>query len=619
MTFLNKLKSPALAGLFLLVALISCEEELTSIGAGVVGGEPFTTDKVEYPVFAFNKKIEAVQTNKIPLYQLGVFEDPIYGKTEAQINSQLVLSVPNPNFGLFSQAVEDAGASDESATTIQEEETVKEVFLYIPFLTRTASRRDADNDGVDDLYDADSADPNSDSDEDGVSDNLEKINGTDPLNKDTDGDGINDDTDTETARDIFAKRVDIDSIYGDRAATFALKVQRSTFFLRDLDPNTNFQQAQEYYSSQQFSPSFVSDVFYDADTLTISDFQILIPKVDNRETEDVDESKEFNAIGPGIRVPLDPAFFQTNILDKEGSQELASQINFSEFFRGIHLTVTPSVGKQLLFLLDIAQANVTITYEYDKVDTMGTITDISDDETIKVQKDYVLNLLQIQGQSINGNAVNTFIDEALPPHIADSLDTQKNASRIYLKGGAGSFAQINLFDETNGREIINEIKSKNWIINEANLVFYVDRETLDAAGVAIEPPRLYLYNAETGVPLINFNTETTVSQDLFGSFLNYDGIIQKTAGKGIKYSVKITDHINNLVVRDSTNATLGLTLTTDITRFSILDAMLANGEEQRIPLISTLTPLGTVLFGSQVGGQNADKKLKLEIFYTEAN
>jgi hypothetical protein len=45
--------------------------------------------------------------------------------------------------------------------------------------------------------------------------------------------------------------------------------------------------------------------------------------------------------------------------------------------------------------------------------------------------------------------------------------------------------------------------------------------------------------------------------------------------------------------------------------------MLANDVEKEIPLISTLTPLGTVLFGSDVEAQNEDKKLKLEIYYTE--
>ncbi len=618
MTLLHKLKSPFIVGLLILMGLISCQTDLTTLGAGVIGGEPFTTDKAIYDVFAFNKNIEAVQTNKLAVYQLGVFNDPIYGKTEAQITSQLVLSQANPNFGNYSQQVEDNGETDSNPSTIPENEVIKEVYLYIPYLTKTAALRDADNDGVDDVFDLEPADPNNDSDGDGVTNSQEKLNGTNPLNVDTDGDGTNDDTDTDTKKNKFPTKKAVDSIYGDRLAPFKLKVQRSTYFLRNLDPNSNFQQAQEYYSSQQFAPSFVSDILFD-DDITFSDLQVAIPKIDNPDTVDIDESEENDLLAPGIKVTLDPGFFGTNILDLEGSQQLASQTNFSEFIRGIHLSVTPT-SPELLFILDIAQARVVVRYEYDKVNLNQTPDNVADDTIEKRLKDYTINLLQIVGQSVNGNAVNTFINDALPPQIANEMDNGENASRIYLKGGAGSFAEIKLFDTNNGEAQLNEIKAQNWIINEANLVFYIDRAAYGAAVDAPEPPRLYLYNLETGAPLINAATENSLSQNLFGRFLNYDGIIQKSEdGKGIKYSVKITDHINNMVVRDSTNATLGLTLTPDITRFLTLNAMLANGVEKKIPFISTLSPLSTALFGSIEDPQNLDKKLKLEIYYTKAN
>ena len=152
------------------------------------------------------------------------------------------------------------------------------------------------------------------------------------------------------------------------------------------------------------------------------------------------------------------------------------------------------------------------------------------------------------------------------------------------------------------------------------MVFYVDREQLDANGSQLEPPRLYLYNTENKFPLINSRTEAPPSQNSFTNYLNYDGIIQKTNGKGTKYSIKITDHINNLVVRDSANATLGLTLTTNIVNWNVANAKLPN-EEIDLPVTSTVTPLGTVLYGSNLSttDPNFDKRLKLEIFYTKAD
>ncbi|MDP5062544.1 MAG: DUF4270 domain-containing protein, partial [Maribacter sp.] len=107
MNFIVKSAIPKFSGLLLILGLlVSCEQDLTTIGSGVVGNEPFTTGTEVYDVFAYNKNIEAVQTNKLPIYQLGTYSDPIYGKTEASVTSQIFLSATNPSFGSFSQAVE---------------------------------------------------------------------------------------------------------------------------------------------------------------------------------------------------------------------------------------------------------------------------------------------------------------------------------------------------------------------------------------------------------------------------------------------------------------------------------------------------------------------------------
>jgi hypothetical protein len=46
--------------------------------------------------------------------------------------------------------------------------------------------------------------------------------------------------------------------------------------------------------------------------------------------------------------------------------------------------------------------------------------------------------------------------------------------------------------------------------------------------------------------------------------------------------------------------------------------MLEDGERE-IPVASTIMPLGTVLFGSNVSEANESKRLNLQIFFTEAN
>ena len=618
MSFFKRFKFPVLTGFFLVVAFVSCEEDLTTIGIEVIGGEPFNTNKAEFDVFAYNSKIEAVRTNQLPIYQLGVYDDPIYGKTEASITSQLLMTPVDPDFGVFSQEVEDNSDNDDSIFSIPEVETVDSVYLYIPFLKNPIG--DKDGDGVADEYDIDPEDANSDTDGDGVADNDERISGTNPLVADSV-------EDENFVANNFSKKVDIDSIYvnsqvinNNIETSFHLKVERSTYFLRDLDPNTNFQEAQEYYSSQQFSPSFVSDVLFEGDYF-VSDNQFLLDQSDNSSTTDIDESEQKVILDPGIRVALDNAFFQENLLDKEGTSELLSQANFNDFIRGIHLS-TATISDDVMMLLDMKNASITVYYHYDKVDVNDTTDDTSDDEIITENDQFVLSSLSETNGFVRGNAINTFNDEIYPANIGDALNTGGNASKLYLKGGAGTYTELKLFaeNETEGQALIDQIKANNWIINEANLVFYVDRETLDVAGDVLEPLRLYLYNAEDNSPLFNTSTESSdeTSTSLLGAFLNYDGIINRSSdGKGEKYTIRITEHINNILIRDSNNSSLGLTLTPDIVLIGINEAMMTNGNEIDLPVSQTLSPLGTVLFGGLP--ENGDKKLKLEIFYTETN
>ncbi len=598
-----------LLGLVFTFYFSSCEEEMTTIGAEVIGGEPFVTDKAYFDVFVFNRKIEAVQTNKLPIYQLGVYQDAVYGSTEAQITSQLTLQngQGGPIFGVYSQAVEDDADSDENASTIDENERIKSVYLYLPFFQNPSGDRDGD--GVADVLDADPEDPNSDTDGDSISDNQERINMTNPLDSDTDGDGITDDEDEDTAVSRFPNRVDLDSIYGDRTQQFNLKVGRSTFFLRDQDPNTNFEQAQEYYSTQQFAPSFVSEILFDGD-LTISDEEILSFPQDDPDTEEDESEGVPERLQPGLRIPLDSIFFQENILDMEGKTELLSQANFEDFLRGIHLSLTPST-EDLLILFDLTRANITINYEYDRIEEGNAIVE---------EQNYTLNLITGGGQlPVNSNAVNTYINEAFPAGIAGAMDTGANASRIYLKGGAGSYAEVHLFEENSGRTLIEEIKANNWIINEANLIFHVDRTAMQGVALEEEPLRLYLYNSENVLPIYNPINEQSIADSPFGIFLDYDGFLETDGGQGVKYTIRLTEHINNLVVRDSVNSVLGLTSTPDIRLAGSQSTRLALGMDEDLPVSSTITPLGTVLFGSNVSGPDEPMKLQLEISYTETN
>ncbi len=597
MKFFNKIIFPAIVGVVAVLFFVSCEEDLTTLGGGVLGGDTLETEKVTFSVLTKNKKIKAIPTNKLPIYQLGNFNDPIYGRTEAKITSEVQLPTTSPDtFGKFSQEDEDDGFQGTSTTitAIQENEVVTAVYLNIPYLT---SSIDADGDGLTDALDSDKNDPNSDTDGDGLTDSQERALGTNPLNSDTDGDGTSDSQDTETTANRFPRKFDIDSIYGRNVGEqFKLKVERSNFFLRDLDPESNFEEAQEYFSNQQFPVNPSPEVLFEGDVL-IADVEEVILVEDDESTTDVDESLgEPTRIAPGIRVKLDNDFFQNNLLNKEGSPELQNQSNFKDFIRGIQLSIEDDV----LLLLDLRLANITIEYEYDV------------DGGDKEEGSYQLNLLTNLNGATIGNAINTLDNEDYPAEINESYNLAE-ASRIYLKGGSGSYAEIELFNSQN----LAELNLNNWIINEANLVFYVDQDNIDIS--SIEPLRLYLFNAETNAPLYSPQFDVQDTNVSLNSFLNYGGVLEKdTNGKGLKYVIRITDYVNDVITGSAENAVLGLTVTSNINFTSVSNTMLENNEEVNLPLMSSVNPLGTVLFGG-LEAVEENTRLKLEISYTTVN
>jgi hypothetical protein len=602
-----KLKGKRALGLIPVLMLagiyFSCDDDFNEIGTNIIGGGNFETEKAVFEAYAFNRELTAARTDGLPIYQLGNLNNSIYGQTNASIVSQVSLSTQNPIFGRIRQNIEDDNAADSDPLTIDEKETVTKVYLNIPFFTENSALNDSDSDGVIDRFDENPNDPNSDSDNDGVPDNVENVNGTNPLDPDTDGDGINDLDDDDTPRDIFPRKFEIDSIYGERNATINLKVDELTFYLRDLDPSSNFETPQEYFSNAEFT-GFLGTNLYN-DTYQLVDEEVLLFKEDDPETEDVDESLEVEArLSPRLRVELDTQFFQENLLDREGETILDNNLNFREFLRGIVISATSNT-EDLLILFDMGSANIEVQYEYDRVNTKGT-PETTDDEIETLEDSFTL--------SLTGNRVNVFERDPFP------VDETQEASRIYLRGGSGNMAEIQLFDKE-GTENLEEIRQNNWLINEANLTFYVDRETLDASGGVTEPFRIYLYNLQDNTALLDYQFDLTQDQNPVRSRTTYGGILEKNDdGTGFRYKIRLTEHINNLVRKDSTNVKLGLTVTSNINVGTLLNAKANPDENIMVPQSAIINPFGTVLFGSAVTEpENEDKKLRLEIYYTEIN
>jgi len=593
--------------ILLLITLFSCTKEYNTIGTDILKSDTFKTNVELVPINVVQKAIPPFKSNALPAYQLGSINDNVFGKSEASFITQVNLSEISPNFGLWSQQRENDG-DDSNIAVIEENETVTNVYLDIPFFNNTF---DSDGDGVIDIYDVDDNDINSDSDGDGLTDIQERANGTDPLNPDTDGDGITDDKDTDTQNpNAGATLYDVDSLLGNRDASFKIKVQELDYYLRSYDPTDNFESFQKYYSDETQLLNFSGFTIHD-DEVSIDTNEIVIYKEDDPDTDDVDESEEVKErLTPRLRMPLDKDFFQRKIIDHEGSDDMTNADNFNIYFKGLVLQAY-DFSEDLLMILDYSNAKINIEYEYDKYNKNDTDDNTSDDTIDKVKANYELNL--------SGNQINVFNKPAYNQDILNNLNSSENLSRVFLKGGEGLIAEIDLFTDNDGNNVLDEIRANGWLVNEANLTMYVDKDKIIESGDFIEPFRVYLYDIDAKTPLPDYYIDNSTGPKKSNEKIIHSGILELDEDdKGLKYKIRISEHIKNIVRNDSISPKLGLAVSSSISN-SVNTDVKTTDVMKFIPLATAINPLGTVLIGPNPEPENFDKRMRLEIYYTEIN
>ena len=595
--------------LFLFVIFITaCNKDYNTIGINLINNKAFNTSVEEVPVFVKMKKIPPYVVNQIQTFQLGKYNDNIYGNSEVTYISQITMETVSPVFGIFEQNDEINGMEDNIAC-IPEEETLKDVFLDIPFFTNID---DDDNDGVINLYDVDSTDPESDSDGDGLSDIAEKQTGQNPLNPDTDGDGILDGEDTESKNpDGNATVYELDSLMGNSAAKFKLKVNELNYYLRAYDPESNFEKYQKYYSNNEIASNFSGTVLFDNE-IEINSKELVFWKEDDPETPDEDESEAIKErLTPRIRVSLDKDFFQKKIIDNEGSQDLANNDNFKLFIKGLVIKAY-DFSDPLLMILNFNEAEVRLVYGYQKYDKKDTPDDTSDDVVEESEEQYKLKM--------EGYKINSFKNDPYPASIyTEVYDTINNPKSVYLKGGEGVMAEIELFKNNDGIDVLEEIRAKQWLVNEANLSMYIDKEMLSLNGGIIEPSRLYLYDIENKAPVLDYFIDNSTGPKESENKVIHGGLIELDEDdKGLMYKIRISEHIKNIIRKDSTNVRLGLVVSSDIS--SSMNTEVEKSDLMTfIPSSSVINPLGTVLIGPSPSAENYSKRMRLNLYYTEVN
>jgi hypothetical protein len=599
-------------GLFALAFIIfSCEKKFSSVGSSLLPSDNFVIEKQTALIEVEHKAVEIIRSDNLSFFYLGEYEDELFGNTNARFTTQL--SLPTTSNGIFGGMSADQEINGVSTENINknphdEQETITEVWLEIPFYT---NQLDSDGDGVIDAFDIDPDDPESDSDGDTLTDSEEsRSSNSDPLNPDTDGDGINDDEDEETINpDPEANVYDIDYLYGDTTQEVHFQVKKLNYFLPNLDPEDNFESDKAFYSDKDFEQEgFTSQPLFD-DKITLDVDEVVSFKSDDPETEDVDESTEVDQrLSPRIRIPLDTAFFQHSILDIEGEDMLLDNNRFQEYFNGIVIGLQNTVSP-LMMQLNFVTGVIKIQYDYKELVLIngGDASSAEDYESQDSSSNFTLNLSGVRFNSITQAQPSTEIQTA--------INGNHDEQNIYLKGGLGVFSYIDLFDGDLGQDQLTALQNNPWLINEANLTLYVDRQKMDALGVRDLPRRLYLFDASEVIPLEDFNIDPTSGPKPEDNKTTFGGLAQvDDNGEVTSYKFVITNHLSKLLRNpdDYDNVRLGLTVSSDY--LSTQNTSVISPTVFEIPQSSINTPLSVILAGPN--HSNPDLRSQLEIFYT---
>jgi len=558
------------------VLLYSCDKDFNAIGDELIGDNHFDLVPEQYSVTAFNQEVTPVQSNGLPLFGLGIYNNPVFGETTANFVCQVSLSEYKP--------------------TIGENPVIESAVLTVPYYSHSTA-----------------IDPKG-----GNIYVLDSIYG--PKNG-------------KIKLSVYESGAQMYSSYYDGNGSLLGKLYYS-----DQDTNTPPQAGEVNFNTKKIGiplndakdPDGSGTTGSQNDNFFFSAAQIVTKTPVDANANPVVYTDSYSA--PQMQLDLNKAFFQAKILNAPAAK-LSAQDVFQEYFKGLYFQVekaadgSPSNMALLDFLKATGPAKITIKY---KAKTAIT----TDPDTTTEDKVITINLMGA-GTSLLKDVQNPTYKAAVANRNKDTGD-----DRLYLKGGQGSLAVINLFNKTdligydsnnvlvnqpNGvsdelDEIRHNVIVKKWLVNEANLVFYIDADKMKTA--EREPKRVYLYDLDNNTIIADYVDSSTNAFDsklnraVFGGIIDVDA----TTKRGVSYKVRITKHIRALI-KDATvkNIRLGLAVTEGIGVVASNKLRLKNDVISEAPTGSVMGPLGTILYGNNVSAADADKKLKLQIYYTKPN
>ena len=417
---------------------------------------------------------------------------------------------------------------------------------------------------------------------------------------------------------------EIDSVYGNNP--IKISIYKNNFFLRSFDPFQSFDSSQNYFTNGSLSNNEQIDISQLEGQLLfeIDDF---VPNANQINLTAVDTSGETyisQKLAPALRFKLNNPnnnFWETLFFNNEGLPNLSNEPDFKEFFRGLYFKTEGLNSSGSMMLLNLASSNAKLTIHYTSDNEVVNNDTGSTDDNLTNQHEYVLNF--------SGNLVNIFENENLVD--VNGTNTVDGNENIYLRGGEGIITTLDLFSGSlindNGEEISefdhfkdffydNISDSPKRLINEAYIEFYVNQNFINSD----EPERIFIYNYEQNTALIDYFLDQSVSSTTINAKINHLVPLIKDSlndNRGIKYKIRITEHLNNLVLKDSSNSKLGLGVMSNISsvqNFTILGDEDSNSNNSLAAGI-ILSPKGTILHGNL--SPEIEKRPRIKIYYTE--
>lgn len=381
----------------------------------------------------------------------------------------------------------------------------------------------------------------------------------------------------------------LDSISGKTNNPFDLKIYESGYYLATNDV-TEPTQGQKYYSDDKniiennLIGTYLNDSSDDTQNsnFTFSENEIIIYQTDDdgikidNEGNPVTDPTDWvikERISPGMWIDLNKDFFKTKILETNSSN-IFNNNNFKEHFRGLYFQVNPIDD-------DAAQAQLNFSDGYIIVQYHSRGSERPSDTDPDIQNEYeetyplVKRTIRI---NLGGNNIN-FFDFQKSTEYSNILSPSYSGEKIAIKGQDGSGAFIEIFNQTE----LDELRDKNWLINDAiftinvddNYIYqleqYVNQNITNYPNLKLEDilaKRLYLYDATNNTYLVDYYADTSTSSDSKLNKYNYGGILEKDATTGeYKYRIRITSYIRNLLNNDDLEASdikLGLVVSENI-------------------------------------------------------